>query len=62
MIEFGHREAPGIVEWGALRERTVTVAPATANAFAVASPMPELAPVARATWPLKSRIGFMVNE
>jgi hypothetical protein len=48
MIEFGHREAPGIVEWGALREQAVTAAPASANAFADASPMAE-------------RIGFMVT-
>jgi hypothetical protein len=53
MIEFGHREAPGIVERGALREqavtaRAVTAAPASANAFADASPMAE-------------RIGFMVT-
>jgi hypothetical protein len=31
-----------------------TAAPASANAFAVASPMPELAPVTRATSSLKS--------
>jgi hypothetical protein len=44
---------------GALREqavtaRAMTAAPASANAFAVASPIAELAPVTRATWPLKS--------
>ena len=32
---------------------------AAANACAVASPMPELAPVTRATWPVKSYTGFM---
>jgi hypothetical protein len=31
-----------------------TAAPASAKAWAVASPIPELAPVTRATWPVKS--------
>jgi hypothetical protein len=33
---------------------STTAAPASAKAFTLASPMPELAPVTRATWPLKS--------
>ena len=33
---------------------STTAAPASANAWAVASPIPELAPVTRATWPVKS--------
>lgn len=37
---------------GAFRERGVTAVPASANACAVASPVPELVPVTRAKWPL----------
>ena len=37
-----------------LRSASTTDAPASAKAFEVASPMPELAPVTRATRPLKS--------
>jgi hypothetical protein len=33
---------------------STTEAPASANARTVAKPMPELAPVTRATWPVKS--------
>src|SRR5947209_18705626 len=40
---------------------STTEAPASAKALAVASPMPELAPVIRATWLLKSYVGFMVS-
>src|SRR5205807_5546997 len=42
-----------------LMSASTTEAPASAKACAVASPMPELAPVTRATWPLKSYVGFM---
>src|SRR5258705_3322916 len=38
---------------------STTAAPEAAKASAVASPMPELAPVTRATWPLKSYVGFI---
>ena len=37
-----------------LMSASTTAAPASANARAVARPMPELAPVTRATWPVKS--------
>ena len=43
----------------ALLSASTTAAPASANARAVASPMPELAPVTRATWPRKSQAGFI---
>src|SRR2546423_1073052 len=36
-----------------------TAAPDAANARAVARPIPAPAPVTRATWPLKSYVGFM---
>jgi hypothetical protein len=38
---------------------STTEAPLSANMRAVASPMPLAAPVTRATWPLKSYIGFI---
>src|SRR5213078_743092 len=38
----------------ALMSASTTAAPASATALTVLSPMPELAPVTRATWPLKS--------
>jgi hypothetical protein len=37
-----------------LMSARTTAAPASARAWAVASPIPELAPVTRATWPVKS--------
>jgi hypothetical protein len=37
-----------------LMSASTTAAPASANARAVDRPMPELAPVTRATWPVKS--------
>jgi hypothetical protein len=37
-----------------LTSASTTEAPASANARAVAKPIPELAPVTSATWPLKS--------
>src|SRR5215211_2558378 len=43
-----------------LRSASTRDAPASAKALAVASPMPELAPVTRATWPVKSYVGFMI--
>src|SRR5918993_3634861 len=39
-----------------------TEAPLSANMRAVASPMPLAAPVTRATWPLKSYIGFILHD
>ena len=42
-----------------LMSASTTAAPASANARAVARPMPELAPVTRATWPVKSYLGFI---
>ena len=37
-----------------LMSARTTAAPASAKAWAVARPMPELAPVTKATWPVKS--------
>ena len=42
-----------------LMSASTTEAPASANARAMARPMPELAPVTRATWPVKSYLGFI---
>jgi hypothetical protein len=44
-----------------LKSESTTAAPASANACAVASPMPEAAPVTSATLPLKSKGLFIVH-
>jgi hypothetical protein len=51
---FGGRQCVGV-------DVDVAAAPASAKARAVARPMPELAPVTKATCPVKSYVGFTTS-
>jgi hypothetical protein len=41
---------------GVVRELRITVAPSAARRAAIASPMPDIEPVTKATWPVNSPI------